>query len=75
MRSTIGDTERLLVDRAKAARILGVCRSTIIRLEKASILKRVRLNTKAKHSKAYYRLGDVVSLVDADRDARNGSAS
>jgi hypothetical protein len=57
--------DRLLVDRRRAATILGVSVMTIIRLERSGSLPRVRLNKSVPHPKAYYRLGDVLALVAA----------
>ena len=67
------DSERLLVSRRRAAELLGCSIATVIRLEKSGILLRVRLNKNAPSGKAYYRLGDIMGLVQAG--ARDLSAA
>jgi hypothetical protein len=62
-------SEQLLVDRRRVVRMLGCSKSTVIRLEKAGILPRVRLNSKANCAKAYYRLGDVMDLIQSGTQA------
>src|SRR4051794_5876040 len=66
MKRLIDDhSERLLVNRQDAARILGnVSIATIIRLEQAGRLRRVRLNPAVKSPKAFYTRGDVFALVE-----------
>jgi hypothetical protein len=56
-------SETLLIDRRRAAEMLGVSVMTIIRLEQTGSLPRVRINKFARHPKALYRLGDVIALA------------
>jgi hypothetical protein len=50
--------------------MLGCSRSTVRRLEKAGILLRVKLNKNANCPKAYYRLGDVMELIQSSTQVR-----
>jgi hypothetical protein len=69
MRRNFEGSEQLLVDRRRVVRMLGCSKSTVIRLEKAGILPRVTLNSKAKCAKAYYRLGDLMELIQSGTQA------
>lgn len=70
MRMDNSSTHRLLIDRRRAAEMLGVSIMTIIRLEQTGSLPRVRINKLARHPKALYRLGDVIALAECKNEAR-----
>jgi hypothetical protein len=68
-------SERLLVDRRRVVSMLGCSSSTVRRLEKAGILLRVRLNTNARCPKAYYRLGNVMEVIQTGTQVRKPAQS
>lgn len=52
----------LLVQRAKAARLLGCCTMTLARLEKSKALEAIRLSKRT--GRVYYRMADIEALAE-----------
>ena len=59
----------LLINRHQAGEILNRCPATIARLEKAGVIKRVRLKPNSPTAEALYRRSDIIALTEGEADA------